>query len=70
MTDKNFREVGETNRGYKLYVEDNAVGGRSYWSAEIGGGVLIWDTCLACPESLELAIKIEKGLAQASAGVT
>ena len=29
-----------------LYWHDNGVGGRVYFSDEIGGGVLVWDTSL------------------------
>lgn len=54
-------EVGETSRGYKLYREPNGVGGHRYWSDSIGGGVVVYDTCLASREELELALRIEGG---------
>ena len=56
-----LKEVGITSRGYTIFVEDNGVGGKRYWSDEIGGGVCVWDTSLACPESLQLALAIEEG---------
>lgn len=54
-----MKEVAQDSRGNVLYVEDNAAGGRTYWSDEIGGGVIVWDTCLVSKEMLELAIKME-----------
>ena len=53
-------EVGQTSRGDRIYREANNVGGHRYWSDSIGGGVVIYDTCLASREELELAIKIEQ----------
>lgn len=52
-------EIGEDSRGNRLYVEPNEVGGRRYWSDEIGGGVVVWDTSLVSPEMLQLALKAE-----------
>lgn len=52
--------VGETERGYQVYVKDNEVGGKQYWSDEIGGGVCIWDTSLVASESLRLALDVEE----------
>ena len=54
-----LEEVGQTSRGYRLYREPNGAGGHRYWSDSIGGGVVIYDTCLASREELELALKIE-----------
>ncbi len=51
--------VTEDSMGHTLFVEDNGVGGKRYWSDEIGGGVLVWDTCLVSVEMLKLAIKAE-----------
>jgi hypothetical protein len=44
----------ELPNGCRLYWEDNKAGGRTYYSDEIGGGVMVWDTCL-CEESTLLA---------------
>lgn len=53
-------EIAQDSNGYRLYVEPNGVGGHRYWSDEIGGGVIIWDTALGSIEMLELAIEYEK----------
>jgi hypothetical protein len=42
--------------GCTLYKERNGVGGHRYWSDEVGGGVMIWDTCLVDPTTLLTAI--------------
>ena len=52
-------EVGVTSRGSRLYRQQNGAGGHSYWSDSIGGGVIIYDTCLAAREELEMALRIE-----------
>ncbi len=55
-----MKEIREDSRGNRLYVEPNKAGGRTYWSDEIGGGVMVWDTALVSLEMLELAIESEK----------
>ena len=40
--------------GCTLYWQPNGAGGRTYTSDEIGGGTIVWDTCL-CNESTLLA---------------
>ncbi len=55
-----LEEIAEDSRGSRLYIEPNGVGGHRYWSDDIGGGVVIWDTALASIEMLELAIEHEK----------
>lgn len=55
-----MKEVGRTSRGYTLFAEETEVGSTAYWSDEIGGGVLVWDTALACPETLRLALELEE----------
>lgn len=55
-----MKEVGRTPQGYTIFEEDNEVGGKRYWSDEIGGGVMIWDTSLGSIESLEFVIALEK----------
>jgi hypothetical protein len=52
-------QIASDSRGNALLVEDNEVGGRRYWSDEIGGGVLVWDTSLVSPEMLRLALEQE-----------
>lgn len=45
--------------GYTLFVQDNGCGGRSYWSDEVGCGVLVWDTCLVSVDTLRAAMESE-----------
>lgn len=60
-----MKELGQSSRGYTLFVEDNEVGGRRYWSDEVGGGVMVWDTSLVCPEMILLALAAEEAAATA-----
>jgi hypothetical protein len=46
--------------GCTLYRETNGVGGHRYWSDEIGGGVMLWDTCLVDVSTLLAAIVEEQ----------
>jgi hypothetical protein len=55
-----MKEVCQDSRGNILYVEDNEVGGRRYWSDEIGGGVVVWDTSLVSLEMMQLALDAER----------
>jgi hypothetical protein len=55
-----LKEVRQDSRGNTLYVEDNEVGGHRYWSDEVGGGVVVWDTCLVSDEMVRLALDAEK----------
>jgi len=64
-----LKQIAEDSRGNRLYVEPNEVGGHRYWSDDIGGGVVIWDTSLGSIEMLELAIKHEKDQKDASSKV-
>lgn len=52
--------LGLMSNGYVLYREPNGVGGHRYFSEEVGGGVVIWDTCLVSKESLLAAIEAEE----------
>lgn len=45
--------------GCTLYREDNGIGGHRYWSDEIGGGVLVWDTSLVDSATLLAAMTEE-----------
>lgn len=56
---KNLHIINEDSRGNELMVENNEVGGRRYWSTEIGGGVCVWDTCLVSAEMMRLALDAE-----------
>lgn len=48
--------------GYTLFWKENEVGGRTYFSDEIGGGVIVWDTALVNSETLLFAIVQENAL--------
>lgn len=50
---------GMTERGYSVFRQANGVGGYTYWSDEIGGGVRVWDTSLASRETLQWCINLE-----------
>jgi len=55
-----LKELGQTPRGYIIWVEDNGVGGNRYWSDENGMECVVWDTCLAAPETLRYCLEIEE----------
>ncbi len=46
--------------GCTLYREENGVGGHRYWSDEVGGGVMLWDTSLVDTSTLLAAIVEEQ----------
>jgi hypothetical protein len=52
----NMEIVGHLPNGCTLYREPNGVGGHRYWSDEIGGGAVVWDTCLVGRDTLLAAI--------------
>ena len=56
----NLKE-GQSNlpNGCRLYWKTNEVGGRTYFSDEIGGGVYVWDTALVGDDTLLSAITEE-----------
>ena len=45
-----------------LYWKDNEVGGRTYYSDEVGGGVVVWDTSSVNESTLLAALTQEKKL--------
>lgn len=47
-----LEHVTNTPHGYGIYREPNGAGGHRYWSDAIGGGVMVWDTCLASEDEL------------------
>jgi hypothetical protein len=54
-----LKNVGETERGYQIFVEDNTVGGHTYWSDEVGNGVVVWDTSLVSKDTLLKTLNLE-----------
>lgn len=52
--------LGLLPNGCSLYMKENEVGGRVYYSDEIGGGVDIWDTALVDKSTLLAAIVEEE----------
>jgi len=60
MTNKeSSQQVGMLPNGCTLYVKPNEVGGHTYYSDEIGGGVVVWDTCCVCESTLLAAMVAE-----------
>jgi hypothetical protein len=55
-----LREIAQDSRGNTLYKQKNGVGGHTYWSDEIGGGTIVWDTSLVSREMIMLALKHEQ----------
>lgn len=51
--------------GHTCIIQENKAGGRSYISDEVGGGVLIYDTCLQDPSSVLACLTKEAELAHA-----
>lgn len=52
--------LGLLPNGCSLYMKENEVGGRTYYSDEIPGGVEIWDTALIDTSTLLSAIVEEE----------
>ena len=55
-------EVGVTARGHGIFRERNEAGGYNYWSDEVVGGVMVWDTSLVDVETLKYVIFIHDHL--------
>lgn len=54
-----FEEVCALPNGATLYRQRNGAGGYAYWSDEIGGGVMVWDTVLVGQDTLLAALTEE-----------
>lgn len=52
--------ISTDSRGNQLLREPNEVGGHRYWSDEIGGGAVVWDTSIISEEMLQLALGAEQ----------
>lgn len=60
MCEQNKTEdLGTTPTGCHLFRKPNGVGGYIYFSDEIGGGVVVWDTALVNESTLLTAIVCE-----------
>lgn len=57
--DDPVEDLGILYNGCHLYRKPNEVGGHIYFSDEIGGGVMVWDTALASEGTLLAAICCE-----------
>jgi hypothetical protein len=57
-------------RGNRLYRQSNGVGGHTYYSDEVGGGVFVWDTTLVMPSTMLAAVLEDMKLYQESLGGT
>ena len=62
-----LEEVCELPNGCTLYRQENAVGGHTYWSDEIGGGVMAWDTALVDRSTILAAMVDQDKLAYEAA---
>lgn len=58
MCDK-MEDLGCLPNGCHLFCKPNVVGGYTYYGDEIGGGVMVWDTCLVDESTLLTAIVCE-----------
>lgn len=54
-----FEEVCTLPNGDVLYRQENEVGGHTYWSGEVGGGVMVWDTSLVDSSTVLAALTEE-----------
>lgn len=54
-----FEGVCRLPNSATLYRQKNGAGGYTYWSDEIGCGVMVWDTCLVGEDTLLAAMAEE-----------
>ena len=57
--DDTMEIVAQLPNGCALYRKPNEAGGHTYYSDEVGGGVLVWDTSLVEFSTLLVAIAEE-----------
>ncbi len=48
--------------GHGLFWKTNEAGGRTYYSDEVGGGVIVMDTALQDPSTILFALSMEQEL--------
>jgi hypothetical protein len=53
LNEKGFKQMGNGNGLYWTY---NELGCRVYYSDEVGGGVLVWDTTVVSPSTMLEAV--------------
>lgn len=54
-----MEDLGCLPHGAHLYRKPNTAGGWTYYSDEVGGGVMVWNTCLVNESTLLTAIVCE-----------
>lgn len=59
MCDKKVEDLGVLPNGCNIFRIPNEAGGFTYYSNEIGGNVMVWDTCLVNESTLLAAIVCE-----------
>jgi len=62
MKENKTKPVGLLPNGSTLFVADDGVGGRVYWSDEVGGGVHVWTTSLVDTGTLLTAMAYEEAV--------
>lgn len=59
MFDEKMEDLGHLPNGFFLCRKPNEAGGYTYYSNEVGGGVIVWDTCLVAESTLLAALVCE-----------
>lgn len=59
MSEEKAIDLGCLPNGAHIYRQRNGIGGWIYSSDEIGGGVVVWDTCLVAESTILAAIVCE-----------
>lgn len=54
-----FEDVLTLPSGFKVYREPGLAGGYRYWSDEVAGGVMVWDTSLVGADTLGACVVAE-----------
>ena len=57
-----LEEVATTTRGYTIYRDPNGAGGYRYWSDAIGGGAVVYDSCITSLDEMAEVLRIEYGM--------
>ena len=60
MSNDKMTKIHEMPNGTWLYRKANECGGYAYYSDSIGGGVMLFDTCLHSFEELEFCIQYDR----------